>query len=242
MHAQISSSQPPSRSISETISVVSHRLRTPLAVIKSTLEALLDGDRGPITPEQEEYLRDALTNVDRMAHLINHLIEISRIEQGELALNRANNDLGMLVRDVVQNLTVYAKASNITLTVLPSTETIPLAAFDKEKIYATVSNIISNAIRYSQGKGTVEISVQRIGDALQFSCTDSGIGINEEDQPKIFQKFFRSPRVMEMEVEGNGLGLYIDKAVVENHGGRIWFTTKPGKGSIFYFTLPIRNV
>ncbi len=236
----MSEAAPPTReSIAEAISVVSHRLRTPLSVIKGALEALADGDQGPVTAAQREYLRDALTNVERMAKLINSLLEVSVIEEGRLELHKEKTDLKELVQEIVSDMTPFAVAHNITLTY--SATPLPLISIDRMKIRPTVYNLLSNAIRYSSGKGEVSVHLRRAGDSIEFTCKDNGIGIGAEEQKKIFQKFYRSPRVMEMEVEGNGLGLYIDKAIIEEHGGKIGFTSEEGKGSTFYFTLPIHT-
>jgi len=227
--------------ISDAVSIIAHHLKNPIAIIKGYIESLLSGDCGDINPEQKEYLNDALTNVKEMRKTINDLIDISRIEEGGYKLNFKPVSLEEIIFQVLSDFFHWAKASNCKI-VFKKQKKLPQVLADPQKIKYVIENIISNAIKYNLYHGVIEVSValKQTKKEILFSCKDNGIGIPEEDSKKVFTKFYRSEKALEVDPSGSGLGLYVNKAVIELSGGKIWFSkNKNGKGMTFYFSLPI---
>ncbi len=226
--------------ISEVISVVAHQLRHPISVIKNYLEALISQDFGKINQKQEEYLQDALYNVKRMAEHVDHLLDVSRVEEGNYALKLKPLSLEEITKPVIKDLALWIEASNCEISFKKSTEVLPKVLADPIKTREVVENLITNTIKYKKaGRGKIEISLEKKGNQILFSCKDNGIGIPREDFKKVFTKFYRSEEAMEMDPSGFGLGLYLNRAIIELSGGKIWFSKNKDFGMIFYFTLPI---
>jgi len=223
--------------ITDSISVVAHQLKSPLSVIKGYLEALLSGDCGKINSFQREYLSDALENVQRMKRNINDLLFIQKIEEDKLQILQKPFSLEKLTLEIINDLSLWAKASNCEI-VFKKSNKLPKVLADPYLIRGVIENLISNAIKYNQGKGKIEISILQKNKSLVFVCKDNGIGIPKEDFKKVFTKFYRSQKAMELDPYGAGFGLYINKAVIEKSGGKIWFSKNKGSGMTFYFSLP----
>jgi len=230
---------PSMQKISDVTSVISHQLKTPLAGIKSSLEILSSGDLGPLNKEQQEYVELTLGSAGKMISLVRDLLDASRIDENRFVLNPGKSDIAELVGETIKELGSFAQAKNTRIT-LNRAGTIPPLMIDGLKVRQVISNILYNAIRYNRGKGTIEITLENKGDHVLFSCKDSGIGISDEDKKMIFNKFYRSSRVISLAPDGTGLGLYISKAIIEGSGGTIGFKSDEGKGTTFYFTLPIQ--
>jgi len=226
--------------VSEVISIVSHQLKTPLSAIKGYLEVLVSDDVGKTNPKQKEYLKDALANVQRMINLVKDLLDVSQIEEGRMELKPRPTNLEKIIREAVKEFTLLAQAKNCTLS-FDVKGKIPLLNIDPLKIRQVVSNLISNAIDYNERKGKVGLLLERKGNKVLFHCKDCGIGIPEKEKEKVFKKFYRSEKAMALSTGGSGLGLFISKAIIEKSGGKIWFQSQKGKGSIFYFSLPIKT-
>lgn len=224
---------------SEVTSVIAHQLKTPLVGIKSSLEIVVSGQLGEVSPTQKEYLLIALDEVERMVALVRDLLDASRIDQKELELKRQLTDLVKLIKETIDNNMPFAKATNTEVS-FAFDGGIPLISVDATKIQQSINNIIDNAIRYEQGRGKVRIQLRRVGGKIIFSCQDNGIGIPNIEAKKIFSKFYRSQKAIELVPTGSGLGLYIARAIIEQSGGKVWFTSKPGQGSTFYFSLPVQ--
>ena len=134
-----------------------------------------------------------------------------------------------------------SKASNVNIT-LEASETLPNVYSDTEKVALVIQNLIDNAIKYTKGKGEVKIKAEIAGKCVKVSIQDSGVGIPQDQQKHVFQKFFRSDNVMKHQTVGTGLGLFIARSVVEESKGKIWFESKLGEGTTFYFTLPVYSL
>lgn len=226
---------------SSFISIISHQLRTPLSVIRGYLEGLVTGDVGAVSDAQREYLNDAL-KVDRdTIELVNDYLNAVKLDAEKLQLNRQPLDLVGLVRAEIKKLTSLARASNCSLEFTePATPIAPILA-DELKVRQVIENILSNAIKYSAGRGVAAISVADQGEAVQVACKDSGVGIPESEQDAIFTKFFRAKNVLHKDTTGSGLGLFLAKVIVEAHGGAIWFESQEGSGTTVFFTLPKKS-
>ena len=226
--------------ISEVISIVAHQLRHPLSIIKSYLEVLISQDLGKINPKQKEYLQDAISNIKKMTENVNQLLDVSRIEEGKYELKLKPLSLEELTQSIVKDLHLWAEASNCEIIFQRPKDSLPKVFADPLKVHQVVENFVTNAVKYKKpGRGKVEISLGRKGNQILFMCKDNGMGISSEDLKKIFTKFYRSEKAMEIDPSGSGLGLYLNKAVIELSGGKIWFSRNKDFGMTFYFTLPI---
>lgn len=227
-------------SVWDFISIVSHQLRNPLASTKLSLEMLLGEELGPLTPDQEEYLKMIRNDNERMVRLVKEFLTISSIERGEIQLNPVEFDIKELTTDVVTELHIYAAAHNAKL-MYRAGDVIPPVFGDKLKIRQVISNFIDNAIKYSRAGGTIEVMVDEASDGKRvlFEVKDRGIGIPKNEQKNIFSKFFRSSNASPVHPEGAGVGLYVARAIIEESGGSIGFESEENKGSRFWFTLPI---
>lgn len=225
------------QSQNDLVSMVSHELRTPLATIKEFTSIIADGLAGPTSPTQEEYLKIVQANVERLARMINDLLDLAKAEAGHVDWSRrAFVDAGTLVSHVVASLTPFAQSKKVRLVSEGPAGGLGVFA-DADRITQVLVNLIDNAIKFTPEGGRVTIAVSELPNEVQFQVRDTGSGIEPEHVPKLFQKFaqFRqskSPR------KGAGLGLAISKRFVELHGGRIWADSRPGEGSTFAFTLP----
>ncbi|MFH1522572.1 MAG: HAMP domain-containing sensor histidine kinase [Patescibacteria group bacterium] len=226
--------------LAKEVSIVSHQLKTPLSVIRGYLEVLDSGDLGKLNKDQKEYLNDALENTYRMNELIKDLLDISRIEEGKLDFKPKMINLGEIIKNNIKNVYPLAKAKNCIIS-FKSLGSIPPLFLDPLKIEQVINNLISNAIAYNIRKGKVEVSLKRRGGNIIFCCQDTGVGIPDSEKKKVFKKFYRSESAFSVNTVGSGLGLFISKAIVEKSGGRIWFESKKGKGTAFFFTLPIKR-
>lgn len=224
--------------ITEVVSIVAHQLKTPLAVIKGYLEALLSGDCGKINSFQKEYLKDALENIERMKGNIDDLLVVQRVEEGKYTVEPKPIALKEITSEVVADVSTWAKALNCEI-FFKKPKKPPIALGDPRGIRQVIESLISNAIIYNRGRGEVRISLGKKGNKVIFSCKDNGIGIPKKDFNKVFTKFYRGERAMAMNPTSSGLGLYINKAIIEASGGKIWFTKNKGPGMTFYFSLPL---
>ena len=224
---------------SDFISMVSHELRTPLATIKEFAEIIADQLAGPVTDRQREYLAIVHANIDRITRIINDLLDIAKIEAGRLLLNKSLAEPQGLVEQVLQSLRPLAEAKGIRLEAnLPPR--VPRLFADADKITQVLTNLVSNAIKFTEPGGRVQVSVFEQSAEVEFSVADTGVGIAPDDLPKLFEKFHQLARSVAGGggANGTGLGLAISKRLVELHGGHIRVASEPGRGSIFSFSLP----
>jgi len=221
---------------SEFISLASHQLRTPLSAVKTYTHMLLDGYMGSITPEQKRSLGTIVSATNRMNELISTLLNITRIESGSIAITPKASNLIKLCEEVVHELQHTAEEKAITLSLkYTSAASVKTDALIAKEI---LNNLVSNAIKYTPEKGKVIIKIGKHSKEFIISVQDSGFGIPQEAQDKIFTKFFRASNVVKRETSGTGLGLYLVKGLAEQLGGNIWFESVENEGSTFYFSLP----
>jgi len=225
----------------EFISIAAHQLRTPLSAIKWTLKTLLDGDLGEITKEQREFIKKTYRSNERMISLINSLLNVARIEEGRLLYKPVSSRIDELTESVIEVLKEEIKRKQIEFK-FEKPEKLPEVLIDVEKIKFVIQNLIENALRYTLPGGKVTVSLKPIKGEIKFSVKDTGVGIPENQQERVFSKFFRGANVMRLETEGSGLGLFITKNIIKTHGGKIWFESKEEKGTTFHFSLPLKRV
>ena len=227
---------------SEYVSTVSHEMRTPLTSIKAYLDLLLDGEAGELNEMQLEALHVMEGSTNRIIDMINNFLDLARIEEGIISFNKKPFVFDSAVSEAIEPLRNQFNEKDIRLKLnLPGR---PLwVSGDRARILQVLTNLLSNACKYTPNGGEVDLSVMADGQKVRVDVTDTGIGIAEEDQPKIFTKFFRaSNNELAGPVTGSGLGLAISKSIVEMHGGGIWFHSNPGSGTTFSFTLPRAGV
>lgn len=222
----------------EFISTVSHELRTPMTSIKGYTDLLFMQAAGPITDGQRKFLTVIKSNADRLAILVNDLLDISRIETGRIRLDRQPTDTGKVIQDVVAALSKQADEKRLALTTKIRANLPPVYA-DKSRLTQILTNLVDNACRYTLEGGKITVTARRTGDKVQVDVADTGIGISPEDQKKVFDRFYRADDPVVQETGGTGLGLAIVKSFVEMQGGTLWLKSELGKGSTFSFTVPI---
>jgi len=225
----------------EFVSLAAHQLRTPLSAIKWTLKMLLDGDLGGITEEQRDFIEKTYQCNERMISLINDLLDITRIEEGRYLYKPAPADFGEMASAVVNYCQEEIARKKIDLDFKKPKIKLPKVSVDAEKIKLVIQNLLENAIKYTPSGGKIAVSLEYDEDKKEiiFSAKDTGVGIPQDQQSRVFTKFFRGANVMRMETEGSGLGLFISKNIIEAHGGKIWFESKEGQGATFHIVLPV---
>ncbi|NUN69113.1 MAG: two-component sensor histidine kinase [Bacteroidetes bacterium] len=221
---------------SEFLGNVSHELRTPLFSTQGLIETLLHGavDDKKVN---RDFLAKALNNIERLNSLLEELIDISRIESGEMKLRLRYFDIVPMLRAAVADMQTYAGQREIVLTFVGPADT-PLEVFgDKERLRQVAVNLMENAIKYSEKGGTVVLSVSDAGDRAEIAVKDTGIGIAPQHLPRIFERFYRVDKDRSRDVGGSGLGLAIVKHIVEAHGSTISVKSTVGIGTTFAFTV-----
>lgn len=223
---------------SKFVSVVSHELRIPMTSIKGYTDLLLQGMMGPLTDPQKGFLDVIKNNVERMRVLVSDLSDISRIETGRLKLENAALPLNGLVEQVVKTLQPKMEEKEQTLLVnVP--EDLPRCYADPNRVIQVLTNLVSNAWKYTEMGGQITVTGRLDGGHLCVEVADNGLGISEEDQAKIFSQFFRSEDEKVRAETGWGLGLSVTKNLVELMGGTVGFQSRLEEGSTFWFTLPV---
>ena len=225
---------------SEFLSISSHQLRTPLTIIKGYSSMLLEGSFGKMTKPVKESVEKIFVSTERLINLVESLLNISRIEAGRIEFTIEPVDLTEVAKSMVNDFQTKAKARKLKLE-FAAGEKVPKVAADAQKIKDIVSNLIDNAIKYTK-KGEIMISLHQEGQSVVFASQDTGIGMDEEDIGRLFNKFTRGKDSAKVNTEGTGLGLYYARVLVENMGGRIWVESPgKGKGSKFSFSLPLAD-
>ena len=218
----------------EFIAIASHELRTPMTSIKGSVDLILSGFAGDITADSQELLEIAQKSCDRLIRLINDILDLSKIEAGQIKLNLTPLDLTDVVERSIRGVKQIAGQGEIGLR-LEKPEALPRVEVDKDRIEQVVTNLLSNAIKFSPPKGEVRVELTAPDGWVQCSVIDQGCGIAEPDLPKVFGKF---QQVGEKRRGGTGLGLAITQALVHEHHGKLWVESRVNAGSRFIFKLP----
>jgi two-component system phosphate regulon sensor histidine kinase PhoR len=215
---------------------VSHELRTPLTTIKGYTETLLDGAlREEVAPQ---FLQVIQKHADRLAKIVEDLLTLSKVESKEFQLKKEKLHLSELIDDVLEFVKEVAEKKKISIDTVPISPSLTIEG-DRNILEQVLFNLLDNAIKYSREGGKITISAnQKDQNEIEVSVRDNGIGIPQEDLPRIFERFYRVDKGRSQELGGTGLGLSIVKHLISAHGGRVWAESQLGEGSIFYFTLP----
>jgi len=223
----------------EFVSVASHQLRTPLTGIKWFTELLLKSKPNDTI---KNYANQIVISNERMVRLVDDLLDVSRIEAGKkFDIILKNTDIVLIVKSVIKEQAISAKKKNIALVCSADAPHKLILSLDESKINQVFQNLVSNAIKYSKEKTKITIGCQQKKNEAIFFVKDNGVGIPQHQQSQIFNKFFRAENAFSMHTDGSGLGLYIVKAIIEAHKGKIWFESAENKGTTFFFSLPAKS-
>jgi PAS domain S-box-containing protein len=234
----VSAEREADRMKSDFVSLVSHELRTPLTSIKGYVDLLLEGEAGPLSAEQLGFLEIVAASSTRLVALTNDLLDVSRIEAGHLDLNPIAMEVAPQVRTVLATFwpQIEAKAQHLTID-LP--ELLPPVQTDQNRFVQVLTNLVSNAHKYTQEGGEITVRVRHEPDVVRFEVIDNGAGLSAEEQQRLFTRFYRARNRSTQKAGGTGLGLAISKSLVEAQGGQVGVSSEPGAGSTFWFTLPV---
>jgi len=224
---------------SQFISTVSHELRTPLTIIKEDISLIMDGAAGRVKPKQREILEIAQRNIDRLARLINDVLDFQKLQSGRAKFNMQDNSINSIAENVYNTMAATVKKNGLDFR-LALDSSLPRITFDSDRMIQVFTNLVSNAMKFTE-KGSITISTRRIENSIRVSVADTGCGIKQEDMSKLFQQFQQLSSGGNRRTGGTGLGLAISKDIVEKHGGRIWVESEFGKGTTFHLLLPIKS-
>lgn len=225
---------------SDFISIVSHELKTPLTSIKGFARLLAAERVGPINDKQRHYLDIVQSQAESLTDLINDLLDLSKIEAGIIEVRQEAVDLAEVIAGVVQQLGNMAAEKEISVQVeVP--DGLPPVSGDPGRLAQVFMNLIHNAIKFTSPGGSVRVKAGKMGDACMVKVADSGIGISQQDLPKVFDKFYQVDSSSTRQQSGTGLGLSITRRLVLAHGGEIWVNSVKGKGTTFSLTLPFHD-
>lgn len=223
------------------VSMAAHELRTPLTALKGYIYVLIRKYKETMSEEQNIFLVRMNIATQRLAGLVENLLNVARIERGALTIHLESVEWVSVVADVVEDLKDQAKDKKLNLTFEKPTESIPTLKVDKFRITEVLTNLISNAINYTPSGRSIKVWIEKGATEVITHIQDEGEGIPKEALSHLFTKFFRVSGKLEQGSKGTGLGLYITKSIVSMHKGEIWVDSELGKGSTFSFSLPINQ-
>jgi PAS domain S-box-containing protein len=219
----------------EFVSVVSHELRTPLTSIRGSLGLLAAGRMGELSSQAQRMIGIAVSNTDRLVRLVNNILDIERLESGQITMDKQMCDVASLMSAAADVMRPMAEKLSITLAATPAEAQLWA---DPDRITQVITNLLSNAIKYSPHKGTVWLSAELRDSEILFIVKDQGRGIPSDKLESIFHRFQQVDTSDAREKGGTGLGLAISLSIAKQHGGNLWVKSRPGEGSSFYFTVP----
>jgi signal transduction histidine kinase len=228
------------KSKSEFLSITSHELRTPITPLKAQLQMLQQEYFGTLTEKQKQSLAVIIRNAERLNKIIEDFLEVSRIEAARLKFVFKQTNLSEIINETMEFMNGFAQQKNITL--VNKSDELPTIEIDPDRISQVLRNLIHNAIKFSPKDSCIEIDAQTQKDSIQFSVKDKGVGLDAGDQIRVFEPFYQVQGSLSRNFGGTGLGLTICRGIIEAQKGKIWVESKPGVGSTFYFTVPLKPV
>jgi signal transduction histidine kinase len=222
----------------EFISMASHQLRTPLTTIKGYLSMVLEGDVGPITEDERQYIKRAFIGAEKMVYLIADMLNVSRLQTGKFVIENSPTDLVQLVEEEVGQLETTASEHKVKVIYNKPQVAFPMFNLDTTKIRQVIMNFLDNAIYYTKAGGSVTANLDLTDKEVIFTVVDTGIGVPASVQPQLFAKFYRADNAKQVRADGTGLGLFMAKKVITAQGGAIIFKSVEGQGSTFGFSFP----
>lgn len=222
---------------SEFITIAGHQLRTPLSAIKGALSLFLSGDYGKINREQETIIKQSYDYTERLIKIVNDMLNVSSAEEGKFNYEFAETNVKDFVENNSERFVEEAKNKKINL-IFNFADKLPSVELDVRKFRLVFNALLENALVYNKENGSVEVSFNEQDGKLLIIIRDTGIGIPQEDQEKVFTKFFRADNALKFFTEGNGLDLFVVKNIIDNHQGDIWFESGANKGTTFFIKIP----
>lgn len=226
------------RQKSEFISIASHQLRTPLGSMRWNLE-LMESEIMSSPQEAQGRLREVHKINLRVINLVRDLLNVTRIDQGRVEDEPERTDVADVIQSAIKEMEPQAHERSLSIEVKIKKSDTPNLTIDAKRFREVIQNLLTNAIRYTLSGGHVRVEIDHTDHSLEIAVSDTGIGIPEKDQSKIFSKFARAENATVIDTEGSGLGLYIVKSYITGWGGKIWFESKEGRGTTFYVSLPL---
>ena len=230
------------QSKNEFINTAAHQLRTPLTALNWALENILKLSESA-SPETHEIAAEAIKVSERTLKITNDLLDVAKIEEGKFGYSFKNVDVIAFIKGIVDTIIPFAgqRSSRITFS-HQGIEELYLS-MDPDRLGLALFNLLDNAVKYNTEHGIVSVVLEKVSgdDFVKVSIQDSGVGIPENEKEKIFKKFYRATNAAQIEPNGNGLGLFITKNIIARHGGEIGFESHAGRGTTFWFTLPVKT-
>lgn len=224
------------------ISMASHELKTPLTSIIGYLSVFTQENQNKVPKEELELIKRSLISAQQLLTLIQNILNVNKIEDEKMSVTIEQTDYVKVLSKAIDDLKPQANQKNILLSLTLPQQPVPKVLADPVRIGEVLTNLLANAINYTNPGGKVEISLNLSPNEITTTVSDTGIGIPKEAIPHLFNKFFRVSNQTQQANKGTGLGLYISKSIVEKHHGKVWVESEPGKGSQFSFTLPIVTI
>lgn len=229
------------KSKNEFINTAAHQLRTPLTALNWALENILKFSENS-SPEIHEVATEAIKVSERTLKITNDLLDVAKIEEGKFGYSFKNIDVVVFVSGIIDAVIPFARQRSTHITFSHPDINELYIAMDPDRLGLALFNLIDNAVKYTVEQGVVSILLEKNENLIKISIQDSGVGIPENEREKIFKKFYRATNAAQVEPNGNGLGLFITQNIIKRHGGDIGFESRAGRGTIFWFTLPIKSV
>ena len=221
------------------MTIAAHELRTPITYIRGYLSFLLETAKSKLSAEEQSFLEKSYVGTSNLSSLTENLLTVSNIETKSLYFHKTKVDWAKIIKEVVEKYKTIAAWKKVELNIDLGNNPLPKVMVDQFKISEVLENLLANAIEYNLEKGTVEIFAKVEDQTIVTAIKDTGIGIPKEKLPELFTEFFRFSGPLIQASKGAGLGLFISKYIVEKHGGKIWVQSTLGRGSTFYFSLPL---
>lgn len=225
----------------EFVALASHQLRTPIVIIQGYLDLLIDELSKEITPERKLTFNAMQRAILSLTELVNGMLNVSRVETGTIGISPEPTDLPALLDKTLGEFKIEMQEKNFTFE-KKYAENIPTINVDQRLTVAIVRNLMSNAIKYTPIRGSISVVLEKTDSEVVVSVTDSGLGIPKDQQDKVFSKFYRADNALENKIEGTGLGLYVVKSIIDEAGGRIWFSCEEKKGCTFSVAIPLSGM
>jgi signal transduction histidine kinase len=222
----------------EMMQRIVHELRTPLQSLHSVHYLLSEQIAGPLNEQQQKYVEMLRVNAERITGFTNQFLDLAKFEAGRMQFRQEPTKVHALVEKAVDNARVHAEAHQITIS-MHAQDDLPELQVDPEKIGQVMSNLLSNAVKYTPDGGQIEVAVEREESGVRMLVKDSGVGIDPEDIPHLFTKFYQAKNAGKARTKGTGIGLALVKAIVDGHGGKLHVESEVGKGSMFCVELPL---
>lgn len=230
-----------SKSKSEFISIAAHQLRTPLSAVKWAMKLVIDGDMGPLNPEQLQFLNRGYETNQKMISLVNDLLNVARIEDGRFGYSFKEANIIEVIDAIINSSKLASRERDVDVELVNNAADLKPFVFDAEKMTLAIQNLLDNALKYTNPGGKVVLDVSVEGDYLKMKVSDNGVGVPKNQISRLFSKFFRAENVIHMQTSGSGLGLFIVKNIITRHGGDIKVDSEEGKGTTFTLVIPLKE-